>query len=112
MTDTRFVSVVNRIADLCEGSVLGTFDLSSRGGPPRVMVVQARNRTHLHTLANRIMHDVGGVKDGRARPLKPSSVPGPWVAIDTGEVVVHLFTARSAQYYDLVGLYEGLAVPA
>ena len=93
--------LLSRVLDLCSPYVAGVFDLSSRGGPERTVVVKSRSAAHMRKLATRLTDLLTAVPEGEA----PDGTE-PWVVVDGGEVVVHLLTEHSLAHYGLMDLFD------
>ena len=92
----RFHSVL----DICSGYVVGSFDLSDRGGSEYTVVVKGRSAAHLRKLATRVSDELAVTVEGEA----PDG-SDPWLVVDGGDVVVHLLTEGSLAEYDLMDLF-------
>jgi ribosome-associated protein len=74
-----------------------------------IVVTSGRNDRQVRAIADEIEHQVE-----RSLDVKPSRVEGlttgEWVAIDYGDVIIHVFLDAAREYYDLEHLWS--AAPA
>ena len=69
------------------------FILATAFNKPQMSAVAAKMRDHLNDV-----HHFGVSKSAMAQ--------GDWICVDCGDVVVHVFTPSSREYYDLESLYR------
>ena len=108
LPDTPTADRFRDVLDICAPYVAGGFDLTGRGGPGHTVVVKARSAAHVRKLTRRVADLLGATPEGEA----PDGTE-PWLLVDGGEIVVHLFTEASLQRYGLVDLFaEGAEAPS
>jgi ribosome-associated protein len=74
-----------------------------------LVIASGRNDRQVRAIAEEIEHVVA--RDCGARPLRVEGMSeGQWVAIDYGDVIVHVFDEETRAYYDLEHLWNAARV--
>ncbi|HSG80140.1 MAG TPA: RsfS/YbeB/iojap family protein [Acidimicrobiia bacterium] len=87
--------------EVCDGYVVGVYDLSATGGPEHTVLVQGRSAAHVRKLATRVSGRLDASVEGRAPDGKDA-----WVVIDGGDVVVHILTDGAHRRFGLGELFD------
>ncbi|MCD6102353.1 MAG: ribosome silencing factor [Thermotogaceae bacterium] len=68
------------------------------------IVVTANSQIHMKALRDSVL----SVLEKRSHPIihYDKSLGYDWLIIDAGEIVVHVFTAKGREFYDLEGLWS------
>lgn len=67
------------------------------------VIATARSSTHMQGMTNHLLHEL---RDEGLRPLAaPEAAQTNWSILDYGDVVVHLFSGQSREYYSLESLW-------
>ena len=74
-----------------------------------LVIASGRNDRQVRAIAEEIEHVVS--RDTGARPLRVEGMSeGQWVAIDYGDLIVHVFDEETRAYYDLEHLWNAARV--
>ena len=97
----------SELADFCmevleEGKAVDVsrLDLADKTSIADAFVLCAANSTpHIHALVERVKKDVS--RKWKARPVLNGDAASGWVVMDYGDVVVHVMSAESREYYKI-----------
>lgn len=87
--------------EICDGYVVGVYDLSATGGPEYTVLVQGRSAAHVRKLATRVSDRLVAPVEGRA----PDGTDA-WVVVDGGDVVAHILTDGALRRFGLGELFN------
>lgn len=69
------------------------------------VVCNGDSNTHVNSIANSVVHYVH--ENNKDKPIaKDGFENSEWVALDYGDVIVHVFQRHAREYYNLEGLWE------
>jgi ribosome-associated protein len=102
-------SVVDAAVDACDekmGADIVVLDLRGLTDAFDAMVLTSgRSDRQVRALADEVERRV--LRDARARPVHVEGREGAeWVALDYGDVIVHVFSEAAREYYDLEHLWR------
>ena len=86
--------------EICNGYVVGVYDLSATGGPEHTVLVQGRSAAHVRKLATRLSDRLDSPAEGRAPDGRDA-----WIVVDGGDVVTHLLTDGALKRFGLTALF-------
>ncbi|MDX1690917.1 MAG: RsfS/YbeB/iojap family protein [Acidimicrobiia bacterium] len=86
--------------EICDGYVVGIYDLAASGGPEHTVLVQGRSAAHLRKLATRLCDRLDASLEGRAPDGQDA-----WMVVDGGDVVTHLLTLGALERFGLIDLF-------
>ena len=68
------------------------------------IIMTARNINHTRAIADHIEEEAK--KAGIALSYREGYRAGTWILMDMDEIIVHIFTQKQREYYDLEGLWQ------
>ncbi len=104
LTDT-LLEIVLASLDEGKGLDIKSIDVKDKTSVTDFMlVVTGRSQRHVKSLGDHVVDDV---KKNGFRPLGvEGEQAGEWVLIDFGDVIIHVMTAQTREFYQLEKLWE------
>ncbi|MDO4661735.1 MAG: ribosome silencing factor [Tissierellia bacterium] len=99
------LNIIKDILDQRQAEDIKVIDLSDRSSVADYFVIATGNSiNHNKALADRIEEELekNGYKIGNIEGLRE----GNWILIDAFDIIVHIFTKKDREYYDLDELWE------
>ena len=105
LTTKQILTFITKRLDDGKAEDIQTLDIRPVSTMADYMVIATGTSSrHVLSLAHHLTEDL---KDKDIRPLNNhEKSSGHWVALDLGQVIVHIFTAEARLTYDLEGLWR------
>ncbi len=106
MTPTDVASLIRLSLDSDKAEDIVTIPLNEENGLADYMIIASGTSSrHVSALAEKLMERLSarGLKGIKAEGLSQSD----WVAIDAGDVIVHLFRPEVREFYNLEKMWGG-----
>ncbi|MDR1654159.1 MAG: ribosome silencing factor [Prevotellaceae bacterium] len=104
-TTTKVKKIVEGIQEL-KGKQIVTVDMTKLGDAPcsYFVICQGDSNTHVNSIVNSVKRWV--CEKIRVRPAEIDGLENcRWVAMDYGEIIVHVFQRHDREFYDLENLW-------
>ncbi|HBT38732.1 MAG: Ribosomal silencing factor RsfS [Thermotoga sp. 50_1627] len=102
------MDLLRRLFDLMnEKEAINTVVLDMRKTPMPAdffVIATANSQTHMGTLRNAVVEFF--LSNGHSLIYYDKGEGYDWLLIDAGDIVVHIFTTRGREFYDLEGLWS------
>lgn len=107
MENKNFLDIIVDAIDDKKGTDICTIDLSHVATAPahNFVICQGKTPTQTSAIADNVV-EMARVKGGRKPDRVDGARNGQWIIIDYGDVMVHVFTPDTREFYNLEDLWS------